>query len=59
MSDYLIELAEAMARHMPNKDIDYWMDLILHDPDIEKQAVKFRKEDMNKYLIPHIAMEVE
>lgn len=45
MSDYLIELAEALTRHMPNKDIDYWMELITHDRKIEQMARRFLEED--------------
>lgn len=46
MSDYLIELGEALCRHMPNKDINYWMDLIVNgDSKIKEMAEKFLKED--------------
>ncbi len=46
MSDNLINLGEAMCRHMPNKDINYWMELIVNgDKTIEEMAEKFLEED--------------
>lgn len=49
MSDHLIELGESMCRHMPNKDIDYWMELIVNgDKKIETMAEKFLKEDKHE-----------
>lgn len=49
MSDYLIELAEALVRHMPNKDIDYWMELMVNGDDkITEMAVRFLEEDKKR-----------
>ena len=51
MSDYLIELGEALCRHMPNKDLTYWMDLIVNGDDhIKVIAEKFREEDRKRGL---------
>lgn len=53
MSDYLIELAEALVRHMPNKDIDYWMDLMVNGDDkITEMAAKFLEEDKKRMDLP-------
>lgn len=49
MSDYLIELAEALVRHMPNKDMNYWMDLMVNGDDkITEMAAKFLEEDKKR-----------
>lgn len=53
MSDHLINLGEAMCRHMPNKDINYWMELIVNgDKKIEEMAEKFLEEDNNRIDVP-------
>ena len=45
MSEYLIELAEALERHMPEGDIDYWMELIMNDPKVKAMAIEFLEQD--------------
>ena len=52
MSDHLIKLGEALCRHMPNKDLFYWMDLIVSgDKKIEEMAEKFLEEDEKREMV--------
>lgn len=45
MSDYLIELGEAMERHMPEGDMFYWMEQIMYNKKILKKAERFLRHD--------------
>lgn len=45
MSDYILELAAALERHMPEGDINYWMELIMMDNKVAHMAVQFLEED--------------